>query len=159
MPTLVDENGYSIWESRAIIFYLAEKYGKGKLIPNDVEKRATLIQRLHFDSSLFSTFGEYYGPVIMKKQPPNDEKFKKMENTLGFLDTFLAANKYVAGDQFTIADCSLISIISTFEAVEHNFEKCPNIIRWYKLMKDEAPGMEISTEWIQVLKEYFGVSK
>lgn len=49
IPTLVD-NGFAIWESRAILVYLAEKYGKNdSLYPKDPQKRAVVNQRLYFD--------------------------------------------------------------------------------------------------------------
>lgn len=49
IPTLVDE-GFAIWESRAILSYLAEKYGKDdSLYPKDPQKRAIVNQRLYFD--------------------------------------------------------------------------------------------------------------
>lgn len=48
IPTLVD-NGLALWESRAIMVYLAEKYGKDDtLYPKDPAKRAVISQRLYF---------------------------------------------------------------------------------------------------------------
>lgn len=51
VPTL-DDNGYVLWESRAISCYLADKYGKDDLLyPKDLQKRGLVNQRLYFDSS------------------------------------------------------------------------------------------------------------
>lgn len=51
IPTL-DDNGFVIWESRAIACYLADKYGKDDaLYPKDVQRRAIVNQRLYFDAS------------------------------------------------------------------------------------------------------------
>lgn len=57
IPTLVD-NGFVIWDSHAIMSYIVSKYGKDKsLYPEDLEKRAVVDQRLHFDSSILCTRG------------------------------------------------------------------------------------------------------
>lgn len=51
IPTL-EEDGFVLWESRAIACYLADKYGKDdQWYPKDLRKRALVDQRLYFDSS------------------------------------------------------------------------------------------------------------
>lgn len=51
IPTL-DDDGFVMWESRAIASYLADKYGKDdQLYPKDLKRRALVNQRLYFDSS------------------------------------------------------------------------------------------------------------
>lgn len=53
IPTLVEEDGFTVWESHAINAYLVNKYGKDdSLYPKDYRIRAVVDQRLHFDTGV-----------------------------------------------------------------------------------------------------------
>lgn len=95
MPTLVDD-GFALWESRAIMVYLVEKYGKtASLYPSDPKARAIVNQRLYFDlGTLYQRLADYYYPQIFAKAPANPENLKKLEDAVGFLNTFLEGQTY-----------------------------------------------------------------
>ncbi|XP_049876687.1 glutathione S-transferase 1-like [Pectinophora gossypiella] len=147
VPTL-DDGGFVIWESRAIACYLADKYGKDdQLYPKDLKKRAVVDQRLFFDaSSLYVKIRAICFPILFLgeteiKQSQKDD----LNNTLGFLDQFLSQSKWVAGDNFTIADTSIYSSLSSILAVGWDISAFTNIQRW---VKDCAtlPGYEENEE-------------
>lgn len=71
IPTLVDGN-LNLWESRAIIAYLVEKYGKtDSLYPKDPAKRAVVNQRMYFDmGTLYDRFATYYYPQVSDYTEP-----------------------------------------------------------------------------------------
>lgn len=147
IPTLVD-NGFAIWESRAIITYLAEKYGKDdSLYPKDPHKRALVNQRLYFDLGVLNqSFSDYYYPLLRKEGPADPEKFKKIETAFDFLNTFLDGQKYVAGDHFTVADIAILTTVTTFVAVRFDISKYPNVAKWYESVQKEAPGWKENLE-------------
>lgn len=95
MPTLVDD-GFALWESRAIMVYLVEKYGKtSSLYPSDPKARAQVNQRLYFDmGTLYDRFAAYLYPQIFAKAPADPEKLTKLEEALGWLNTYLEGQKY-----------------------------------------------------------------
>ncbi|KAH8331065.1 hypothetical protein KR067_011085, partial [Drosophila pandora] len=156
IPTLVD-NGFSVWESRAIAIYLVEKYGKDdSLYPKDPQKQAVVNQRLYFDlGSLADSFTKYYYPFIQTGKPGSDDDLKRIDTTFGFLNTFLEGQDYVAGDHLTVADFAILSSVSTFDIVEFDISKYPNVDRWYQNAKKVTPGWDESWESLLEVKAYF----
>uniref|UniRef100_A0A0K8TVM2 Glutathione-S-transferase n=1 Tax=Epiphyas postvittana TaxID=65032 RepID=A0A0K8TVM2_EPIPO len=147
VPTLVDD-GLSLWESRAIITYLVNKYGKGSpLYPEDPKARALVDQRLYFDiGTLYARFADYFYPQLFGGAPADPSKLAKIEEALKFLETFLEGQKYVAGPNLTVADLSLIASISSFEVTDIDFKKYSNVKRWYETVKSSAPGYQEANE-------------
>jgi len=90
VPTLVDD-GFALWESRAIMVYLVEQYGKtASLYPSDAKARAIVNQRLYFDlGTLYQRFADYYYPQIFAKAPANPDNLKKLEDAVGFFQHLL----------------------------------------------------------------------
>lgn len=147
VPTLVDD-GLSIWESRAIITYLVNKYAKGSsLYPEDPKARVLVDQRLYFDiGTLYQRFSDYFYPQVFAGAPADKAKNEKVQEALQLLDKFLEGQKYVAGPNLTVADLSLIASVSSLEASDIDFKKYANVKRWYETVKSTAPGYQEANE-------------
>jgi len=156
IPTLVD-NGFSIWESRAIAVYLVEKYGKDdSLFPKDPKTRAVVNQRLYFDmGTLTDAFSKYYYPLFRTGKLGSEEDLKRIETAFGFLDIFLEGHEYVAGDSLTVADIAILANVSTFDVIEFDFSKYSNVVRWYANAKKVTPGWDENWEGLQQMKAFF----
>ncbi|CAD0200541.1 unnamed protein product [Chrysodeixis includens] len=146
VPTIVDD-GFALWESRAITRYLVNKYGKeSTLYPADVKLRALVDQRLDFDlGTLYTRFAQFVYPQ-MSGSPPDEALKKKFEGALEILEALLEGNVYAVGDKLTIADLSLVANIAIFEAANISLEAYPNILKWYELVKSTAPKYEDVSE-------------
>ncbi|XP_045777755.1 glutathione S-transferase 1-like [Maniola jurtina] len=134
VPTL-DDNGFVIWESRAIACYLADKYGKeDTLYPKDLQRRAVVNQRLYFDSSfLYPRIRAICYPIIFEGATEIKDKLKEdLNNTLGFLNQFLEGNKWVAGDHVTVADTAILASLTSILEVGWDISQFSNIQRWLK---------------------------
>lgn len=155
IPTIVDD-GFHLWESRAIMIYLVEAYGKDDSLYSKIPKEQAVInQRLYFDmGTLYQNLSEYYYPQLFDNLPADPEKLKKADRAVDLLNTFLEANEYVAGDRLTIADFSIIASLSTFTCIGYDYKKFPNVARWYDKLISTIPGHEINEEGLQNLKEY-----
>nr|AAX33729.1 Per a 5 allergen [Periplaneta americana] len=143
IPTLNDK-GFCLWESRAILSYLADQYGKDdSLYRRDAKKRALVDQRLYFDiGTLYHRFGEYYYPIYFAKQAADPEKMKKLEEAFEFLNKFLESQEFVAGNKLTIADLAIVSSVSTADIMGFDVSKYSNVAKWFEKCKKIVPGYE-----------------
>ncbi|KAH8357185.1 hypothetical protein KR084_008265, partial [Drosophila pseudotakahashii] len=156
IPTLVD-NGFVLWESRAIATYLVEKYGKSDspLYPVDPQKRALINQRLYFDmGTLYESLSKYFFPYFRTGQLGDQEALDKVNSALGFLNTFLEGQDFLVGSQLTVADIVILATVSTIEVVPFDIEKFPNIARWYKNAPKVTPGWAENLENLKQAKKF-----
>lgn len=155
IPTLVD-NGFALWESRAIMIYLAEKYGKNdSLYPKDPQIRAVINQRLYFDMSvMYIKFSKYFSAKYLRREAETSEQFKDMDSAFELLEIFLEGSEYAACNHPTIADIALTASVSSFELMGVVLSKYPKVHTWYKKCKNGIPGYDANEEGLQVLKNW-----
>ncbi|XP_075218826.1 glutathione S-transferase 1-1-like [Lycorma delicatula] len=157
IPTLND-NGFVLNESRAIMTYLADQYGEDdKYYPKDPKKRALVNQRLYFDmGTLYQRFSDLYYPVMFGGAPFDDEKKKKLDEALGFLNTFLEKSPWAAGDNITLADLALVASVSSIEAVGYDISSYKNILNWFDKAKTTIPDYkEANGDGVEKFKQLF----
>ncbi|KAJ9592353.1 hypothetical protein L9F63_001122, partial [Diploptera punctata] len=116
IPTL-DDNGFILWESRAIMGYMVNQYAKDDVLyPKEPKKRALVDQRLYFDAGTFhARIFDYFYPVAFTGAEPQPEKLEKINESLNLLNLFLEDNEFVAGNNLTIADISIVVSVSNAE--------------------------------------------
>ncbi|XP_076241610.1 glutathione S-transferase D1-like [Calliopsis andreniformis] len=143
IPT-IDDNGFYLWESRAIMTYLVDQYAKDdSLYPKDPKKRATINQRLYYDAcTLYKAFAEYYYPMIFAKAPKDQEKYESIATAMSYLDKFLEGQEFVAGKTMTVADLAIVVTLSSIEVMDYDFSTFKNVTRWYTKMKKVIPKYE-----------------
>lgn len=158
VPTLSDD-GFILWESRAIMAYLVGKYGKDDSIyPTDPEKRALVDRMLYFDiGTLYKCMIDYFQPILYKGGSGDPQKANALKQSLDYLDMYLEDGPYVAGDQLTIADFSLLASVTHLEGVEWSYKSYDNINRWVNKLKTELPyykecneaGISMFKDWVK----------
>lgn len=133
IPAIVDQdNGMALFESGAILMYLAEK--SGKLWPQEGEAKWRVMEWLMWQmGGPGPMLGQVHHFVKYNKGKSeySEERYSKEGRRLyGVLDKRLADNEYVAGD-YSIADIAIWPWISRFEWQEINLKEYPNVLRWY----------------------------
>ena len=98
-----------LFESGSILLYLAEKFDA--FIPKDAAKRAECLSWLFWQMGsapmLGGGFGHFYAYAPEKYQYPIDRYTMEIKRQLDVLDKQLAQNKFIAGDEYTIADMAI----------------------------------------------------
>ena len=134
IPAIVDtDNGQALFESGAILMYLAEK--TGKLWPTEAKARWATMQWLMWQmGGVGPMLGQVHHFVKYNKgkAPYAEERYLKEAHRLyGVLDRQLAQTEFVAG-AYSIADISIWPWISRFEWQTVDLKQYPNVLRWYK---------------------------
>ncbi|KAK9887086.1 hypothetical protein WA026_020030 [Henosepilachna vigintioctopunctata] len=158
IPTL-DDDGFYIFESAAIMGYLVGKYGKNdSLYPREFKKRALVDQLLHFSTQSFATFVTISRPIILaaaKKESITEDNKNRLLGNVEVLEKILGLeNKFVGGDNLTIADFSFVAWVSSLNVMYPITEdRFPNVIRWWKRM-EKLPSYQENNEG---LTQYKGI--
>ena len=134
IPAIIDrDNGRSLFESGAILLYLAEK--TGKFWPQDPDRRWQTMEWLMWQmGGIGPMIGQVHHFVRNNKgkAPYAEERYVKETHRLyGVLDKRLAERQYVAGE-YSIADMAIWPWISRFEWHTVDLNQYPNVARWYK---------------------------
>jgi len=130
IPTLIDD-GFALFESGAILIYLAEK--TGRFLPRDTQTKSRVIQWLMFQMSAVgpmmgqaNVFLRYFPEKI---QPAIDRYQREVTRLFGVLDRQLASHEFVVGD-YSIADMALWPWVSGYEWSGVSVEEFSNLQRW-----------------------------
>ena len=134
IPAMIDgDNGRSLFESGAILLYLAEK--TGKFWPQDPDRRWQTVEWLMWQmGGVGPMIGQVHHFVRNNKgkSPYAEERYVKETHRLyGVLDKRLAEHEYVAG-VYSIADMAIWPWISRFEWHTVDLNQYANVARWYK---------------------------
>jgi GSH-dependent disulfide-bond oxidoreductase len=146
IPAIIDPDGpggkpLGLWETGAILIYLAEK--TGKFLPADPAQRYETIQWLMWQMGgvgpMFGQFGFFHafaGKEIEDKRP--FERYKNESiRLLGVLDQRLEGRDFIMGDDYTIADIAIwpwIRVLGGHYKAHDLLEldNVPNVMRWFE---------------------------
>lgn len=143
-----------MWESRAILQYLANKYdSSGTLYPIEPVQRAKIDQKLFFDMTLFAKAKEFYFAQWLNLPFQDPELMKTLVKQAEFLDYDLKEQKYATGDEVTIADFSLATTLAMMELGQFPFKDYSNICKWLELCKERVPYLFTNEEAKVMMRE------
>ncbi len=136
IPAIVDSEGpggkpLTLFESGAILMYLAEK--TGKLWPHDLRKRYEVIQWLMFQmGGVGPMFGQanYFFKLAEKVAYAIERFYKEALRLYRVLDKELARQEFLAGS-YSIADIATYPWVGRHEGHHVKLEEFPNVKRWF----------------------------
>ena len=158
MPAIIDSEGpngknISVFESGAILLYLAEK--TGKFIPSDPEKRIKVLEWLFWQvGGLGPMAGQVshfvnYAPNFPGDHSYSEKRYKnEYDRLLGVMNNILSEKEYLAGN-YSIADMASFPWVTAYKRYEINLDKFENVRRWFDELKKRPAvrtGMDVGKE-------------
>ncbi|MEB3827424.1 glutathione S-transferase family protein [Phormidium sp. CCY1219] len=149
IPAIIDrETDITVFESGAILMYLAEK--TAKLLPLEPKERFRVIEWLMFQmASVGPMFGQldYFKLFADEKIPPAIERYEKETIRLyGVLNDQLAENEYICGKDYTIADVATFPWIAAYKFMKMSLDDHPHLKRWMEMVQQREAvqrGMKV----------------
>ena len=143
VPT-VDDDGFVLWESHAIMRYLAAKHGAEALWPTDLKRRAAVDRWMDWGATVAGpAITPMFLQIVRTPKPDQDPKVieasrQRTAEALTLLDRHLAGRPYIAGDSFTLAD--IPSGIQTYRWFWFPVERpdLPSLKAWYERLGQRA---------------------
>lgn len=146
VPAIVDNEAEGgplpIFESGAILVYLAEK--TGKFMPRDLRGRMEVLQWLFWQvGGVGPMFGQvnHFKLMAPEKIDYAIRRYVNEANRLfGVMDRRLADREFLAGD-YSIADMACWGWCSSYERMEQDLDEVPNVKRWFETLS-ARPGVK-----------------
>lgn len=136
VPTIEEEDGYTLWESNSIVRYLAAKHKSG-LEPADLRVRAQAQKWMDWQLTVMAPA---IGPLFMGmvRTPPAERNAKAIDDSKAktgevtrMLDDQLGRTPFVAGDAFSYGDIPLGIMIWRYRELAPERPAFKNVDRWY----------------------------
>jgi glutathione S-transferase len=137
---VMDDDGFVLWESQAIMRYLADKHKAHSWYPTEPKTRARVEQWLDWNQT---RLGQEAGKVMFNTHFAGDKRNdqaiedakKWLEKILPVLDGELAQHSYLGGEQPNLADIAVATNLSYLEMCQYDLNPYPAVTRWYERMK------------------------
>lgn len=137
---VIDDDGFVLWESQAIMRYLCDKHKAQAWYPAEPKARAHVEGWLDWNQTrlgpeagkiMFNTF--FAGD---KGNPQAIEDGKKwLAKILPVMDGELSKRKYLCGEQPTLADIAAVTNIAYLETCKYDLSPYPAVTKWFGAMK------------------------
>jgi glutathione S-transferase len=158
---VIDDDGFVIAESAAILLYIAEK--AGRLIPSDVQGRTTVMQWCFAAVSTVAPTLQCIETIAIFDEDKSATKVlaetrKLAARWFGHLERRLAEREWIALPDFTVADIALASVLRTirqtdlmdpFPRIKSYYERCQARPAWQRTLELAAERLEMSVDQLR----------
>ena len=164
MPVIVDPEGadgesISVFESGAILLYLARKFER--FYPKEERRRVMVEEWLMWQVAGLGPMSGQAGHFRLyapRKVPYAIERYTNEVNRLyGVMNRHLAGRDYLAGN-YSIADIACIGWVSNYAAYDQKIEEFPNLYRWFRAVH-ERPAVQKGLELGRNMKTNLATDK
>ncbi len=121
VPALVDGD-FKLWESNAILTYLATRFPQTKALPTDARGRADVDRWLHWQSC-------HLMPAMGALKTADEKDLSAVTPLLKILDQQLKGREYILGS-LTVVDFAISAYLMTKLGRQLDYSGCPNVAAW-----------------------------
>src|SRR5208282_1508265 len=145
---VIDDDGVILWESMAINLYLAKKYNTAGLYPTRLEDEARAWQWSFWGMTeverplLTAMMNRAIFPENQRDLAAADAAEKTLAQPLGVLDGVLGRTPYVLGQNFTVADLNVASILAWARPAQIDMSSFPKVAEWLRICA-ERPAARV----------------
>jgi glutathione S-transferase len=146
---VIDDNGVTVWESHAILRYLAARYGRSRFWSDDAAERSQVDRWMDWAQTALQPdflMGVFWGfhrtPEPERNWPAIREKVTCCARHFQLLDEVLADRRFLCGDALSLADIPTGTSLYRYFGLEIERPSVPNVEAWYRRMQDRAPYRE-----------------
>ncbi|KAF9533976.1 glutathione S-transferase [Crepidotus variabilis] len=164
----IDHDGFILYESRAICYYIASIYpSQGtNLVPTDPKANARLQQALSVEVANFNPFVEkavlekYFKPLYHGTKPDEkiyNEAISTLDAKLDAYEKILSKQKYLAGDELTLADLYHLvygSVLPNTGYTGLESDSRPNVARWFKELSSRPAWQAVKENGFKSVAAY-----
>nr|ALS90321.1 glutathione S-transferase, N-terminal domain protein [uncultured bacterium] len=136
VPTM-EEDGFILWESNAVVRYLANKFGHGTLEPRDPVTRARANQWMDWQLSVVgpAIYHAFWGLIRTAPEKRDQAAIAKSQqqttDAMRIFDAQLGRTAYAAGDVFSMGDIPIGIMAYRFWQLVPDHPELPHLKRWY----------------------------
>jgi GSH-dependent disulfide-bond oxidoreductase len=142
MPAIIDRDpvdggeAVTVFESGAILLYLAEK--TGRFLPTDLRGRKTVMEWLFWQVGRLGP-NHHFGVYAPKKLPYAINRYVNETNRLyGVMDRRLDARPFLSGNDYSIADMASYPWVVPWKRQQQNLDDFVNLRRWFNSIRERA---------------------
>jgi len=142
---VIEDDGFVLWESNAIVRYLCASHPEGGLYPAALRARADCERWMDWASvELIAAMRDAFWQLVRtepakRQQAVIDSATRQTEALFGILESALDGREYIAGERFTMADIPLACAAQRWRLMPVERAARPNVERWLDRMADR-PG-------------------
>ena len=145
IPVMVEDDGFTLWESNAIVAYLAQKHGR--LMPSDPKKMGVSLQWLSWQGTELSTTWSYAVFGLARKMPAFSDSAKIAESIARWTakmeiveEHLQSCEQFISGDTFSVADIAITLSLHRWFNTPFDHTPMPAAEAYYNRLRQRPAG-------------------
>jgi glutathione S-transferase len=145
VPVIIDDDGTTVWESHAILRYLAARYGAGDFWSDSPAQRSQADRWMDWSQCTLQPdflngvfWGFYRTPTDQRNMPAVEDRIRRCGQHFQLLDGVLADRQFLLGVRLSLADVPAGTSLYRYFNIDIARPHVPNVERWYRALQERA---------------------